>query len=60
VRNNGQEARAEDVERIAPLRFQHSNVHGTSHVVLPESVAQGHRPLRPLTTSSEELFSLFL
>jgi TnpA family transposase len=56
LRNNGQEARLEDVERIAPLRFQHINVHGTYHFVLPESVAQGHhRPLCPLT-SSEELF----
>jgi hypothetical protein len=51
VRNNGQEARAEDVERIAPLRFQHSNVHGTSHVVLPESVAQGHHLYWQLRTS---------
>ncbi len=57
LQNNGQEARREDVERIAPLRFQHINVHGTYHFVLPESVAQGHhRPLRPLTSSSEELF----
>jgi TnpA family transposase len=57
LRNNGQEARSEDVERVAPLRFQHINVHGTYHFVLPESVAQGHhRPLRPLTASSEELF----
>jgi Tn3 transposase DDE domain len=58
LQNNGQEARTEDVERIAPLRFQHINVHGTYHFVLPESVSQGHhRPLRPLTSSSdEELF----
>ena len=50
LRNSGQEVRSEDVERIAPLRFQHINVHGTYHFVLPESVAQGHhRPLRPLT-----------
>ncbi len=57
LRNSGQEARREDVERLAPLRFQHINVHGTYHFVLPESVAQGHhRPLRPLTSSSEELF----
>ena len=57
LRNNGQEAQREDVERLAPLRFQHINVHGTYHFVLPESVAQGHhRPLRPLTSSSEELF----
>lgn len=57
LRTNGQEARSEDVERIAPLRFQHINVHGTYHFVLPESVAQGHhRPLRPLTAHSEELF----
>ncbi len=57
LRNSGQEVRPEDVERLAPLRFQHINVHGTYHFVLPESVAQGHhRPLRPLTSSSEELF----
>ena len=57
LRSTGQEVRPEDVERLAPLRFQHINVHGTYHFVLPESVAQGHhRPLRPLTASSEELF----
>ncbi len=57
LRNNGQEVRPEDVERLAPLRFQHINVHGTYHFVLPESVAQGHhRPLRPPASSSEELF----
>lgn len=55
LRNNGQEARPEDVERIAPLRFQHINVRGIYHFVLPESVAQGyHHPLRPLTSSSDE------
>jgi TnpA family transposase len=57
LRNSGQEARREDVERLAPLRFQHINVHGTYHFVLPESVAQvHHRPLRPLTSSPEEFF----
>ena len=57
LRNSGQVVRPEDVEWLAPLRFQHINVHGTDHFVLPESVAQGHhRPLRPLRTSSEELF----
>lgn len=57
LRANGQEARREDVERLAPLRFQHINVHGTYHFALPESVAQGHRrPLRPLSSTSEELF----
>ncbi|GAC1402104.1 MAG: hypothetical protein NVSMB49_17670 [Ktedonobacteraceae bacterium] len=57
LRNNGQEARSEDVERIAPLRFQHINVHGTYHFALPESVVQGHRrPLRLLSSVSEELF----
>ncbi len=55
--NGGQEARPEDGERLAPLRFQHINVHGAYHFVLPESAAQGHhRPFRPLTSSSEELF----
>jgi hypothetical protein len=53
----GQEVRLEDVERLAPLRFQHINVQGKYHFTLPESVAQGHRrPLRPLSSSSEELF----
>jgi TnpA family transposase len=53
----GQEVRPEDVERLAPLRFQHINVHGKYHFTLPETVAQGHhRPLRPLSSSSEELF----
>ncbi len=57
LRSNGQEVRQKDVERLAPLRFQHINVHGTYHFVLPESVAQGHhRPLRSLMSSSEELF----
>lgn len=52
-----EEVRTEDVERLAPLRFQHMNVHGKYHFTLPESVAQGHRrPLRPLSSSSEELF----
>jgi len=52
----GQEARPEDVERLAPLRFQHINVHGKYHFTLPETVAQGYRhPLRQLS-SSEELF----
>ena len=54
---NGQAVRPEDIERLAPLRFQHINVHGTYHFVLPESVAQGHhRPLRSFSSSSEELF----
>ena len=54
---SGQEVRPEDVERLAPLRFQHINVHGTYHFTLPETVAQGHRrPLRQPTSSSEELF----
>jgi hypothetical protein len=53
----GQEVRLEDVEHVAPLRFQHINVHGKYHFTLPETVAQGHhRPLRPLSSSSEELF----
>ena len=53
----GQLVRPEDVERLSPLRFQHINVHGTYHFTLPETVAQGHRrPLRPLSSSSEELF----
>jgi TnpA family transposase len=57
LRSNGQVVRPEDVERLAPLRFQHINVHGTYHFVLPESVAQGHhRPLRSLSSASEELF----
>jgi TnpA family transposase len=56
-RRIGQEVRPEDVERLAPLRFQHVNVHGKYHFILPESVAQGHRrPLRPLSSSPEELF----
>jgi Tn3 transposase DDE domain len=54
---NGQEVRQEDVERLAPLRFQHINVQGTYHFTLPENVAQGHhRPLRQPSSSSEELF----
>src|SRR5205814_6937735 len=36
---NGQAVRPEDIERLAPLRFQHINVHVTYHCVLPESVA---------------------
>ena len=56
-RAQGHLIRTEDVERLAPLRFQHINVHGTYHFTLPESVAQGHhRPLRSLSSSSEELF----
>jgi TnpA family transposase len=56
-RRIGQEVRPEDVERLAPLRFQHVNVHGKYHFILPESVAQGHRrPLRPLSSSPEEFF----
>jgi TnpA family transposase len=56
-RAQGQEVRPEDVERLAPLRYQHINVHGTYHFTLPETVAQGHhRPLRQPTPSSEELF----
>ena len=35
----GQEVRPEDVARLAPLRFQHINVHGKYHFTLPESVA---------------------
>jgi TnpA family transposase len=55
-RRSGQEVRPEDVERLAPLRFQHINVHGKYHFTLPESVAQGQRrPLRQ-PSSSEELF----
>ncbi len=57
LRSNGQEARSDNVERLAPLRFQHINVHDPYHFVLPESVAQGnHRPLLPLASSLEELF----
>lgn len=53
----GQEIRPEDIERLAPLRFQHINVHGKYHFTLPETVAQGHhRPLRQLSSSPEELF----
>lgn len=49
MRALGQEVRPEDVERLAPLRFRHINVHGKYHFTLPEIVAQGHhRPLRPL------------
>ena len=56
-RRSGQEVRPEDMERLAPLRFQHINVHGKYHFILPESVAQGHRrSLRSLSSSSEELF----
>ncbi len=56
-RAQGQEVRPEDVERLAPLRFQHINVHGKYHFTLPETVAQGHRrPLRQPSSSSEELF----
>jgi TnpA family transposase len=55
-RAQGLEVRQEDVERLAPLRFQHINVHGKYHFTLPESVAQGHRrPLRQLTSPSEVL-----
>ncbi len=57
LRSSGQEVRPEDVGRLAPLRFQHINVHGKYHFTLPESVAQGHhRPLRQPPSSSEELF----
>lgn len=56
-RRSGQEVRPEDVEHLAPLRFQHINVQGKYHFTLPESVAQGHhRPLRQPSSSSEELF----
>ncbi len=56
-RAQGREVRPEDVERLAPLRFQHINVHGKYHFTLPETVAQGHhRPLRQPTSSPEELF----
>ncbi len=56
-RTLGQEVRLEDVERLAPLRFQHINVHGNYHFTLPETVAQGHRrPLRPLSSPPQELF----
>jgi TnpA family transposase len=56
--SSGLEVCTADVERLAPLRFQHVNVHGKYHFVLPESVAQGQRrPLRPLSAPSpEELF----
>ena len=54
---SGQEVRSENVERLAPLRFQHINVQGKYHFTLPESVAQGHRrPLRQPSSTSEELF----
>ncbi len=56
-RAQGQQIRPEDAERLAPLRFQHINVHGTYHFTLPETVARGHRcTLRPLSSTSEELF----
>lgn len=56
LRAQGQEDRPEDVERLAPLRFQHINVHGRYHFTLPETVVQGHRrPLRQ-PSSSEERF----
>ena len=56
-RRSGQEVRPEDVEHLAPLRFQHINVHGKYHFILPETVAQGHhRPLRQPSSLSEELF----
>ncbi len=56
-RRIGQEVRLEDVERLAPLRFQHINVLGKYHFTLPETVAQGHhRPLRQLSAPPEELF----
>ena len=56
-RRSGQEVRPEDVEHLAPLRFQHINVHGTYHFILPETVAHGHhRPLRQPSPLSEELF----
>lgn len=54
LRVQGQTVLTEDVEYLAPLRFQHINVHGTYHFALPESVAQGQRrPLRQLTASEE-------
>ena len=57
LRRSGQEVRPEDVERLAPLRFQHINVQGKYHFTLPESVVQGnHRPLRQPSSSPEELF----
>jgi hypothetical protein len=46
LRCSGQEVRPEAVERLAPLRFQHINVHGRYHFTLPEAIAQGRR--RPL------------
>ena len=56
-RAQGQEVQQEDAERLAPLRFQHINVHGKYHFTLPQTVAQDHhRPLRQPTASSEELF----
>ncbi len=55
-RSSGQEVRPEDLEHLAPLRFQHINVHGKYHFILPETVAQGHhRPLRQPSSLSEEL-----
>lgn len=53
-----QEVRSEDVERLAPLRFQHINVHGRYHFPLPEAVVQGRRGRRrsrplPQKTSSK-------
>ncbi len=38
-RSSGQEVRPEDVEHLAPLRFQQINVHGKYHLILPETVA---------------------
>ena len=53
----GQEVRPEDVEQLAPQRFQHINVHDTYHFTLPETVVQGnHRLLRQLVSLSEKFF----
>lgn len=57
LRRSEQEVRPEDVERLAPLRFQHINVHGRYHFMLPEAVAQGRRrPLRQPSSSPEDHF----
>jgi hypothetical protein len=57
LRCSGHEVRPEDVERLAPLRFQHINIHGRYHFTLPEAVAQGRRrPLRRPSSSPEERF----
>jgi TnpA family transposase len=48
----GQEVRAEDVDRLSPLGFDHITILGRYHFVVPESVRRGEvRPLRtPLAT----------